>query len=342
MKRKDMLRQLLAPETPASEGESSPLPGVPEQPADRRVPSGAVRAMGLDLERLTAEARRAEELERQAANGQLVIEVDPTLVDPSFAEDRVARTSDPDYRRLVESIAATGQQVPILLRPHPEVAGRYQVAYGHRRLAAAAELSVPVRAIVRRLTDAELVVAQGKENAERRNLSFIERALFAAELEARGFDRATLHAALAAHPAEVSRYLTVARSVPRWLVRAIGPAPRAGRPRWIDLAELVATEEAREAVAAITEQAGFQSAPSDRRFEMVITALRRRATPEVQEDILLLRGPDGIPLVRFEVHPTGARLTVLEQAGPGLSVFLQERLPALLAEFYAASSGTDS
>ena len=34
--------------------------------------------------------------------------------------------------------------MPILVRPIPRVA-RYQVAYGHRRLAAAKELGLPVR-----------------------------------------------------------------------------------------------------------------------------------------------------------------------------------------------------
>ncbi len=43
-------------------------------------------------------------------------------------------------------------------------------------LKAVRRLELQVKAIVRKLTDDELVLAQGKENAERRNLSFIERA----------------------------------------------------------------------------------------------------------------------------------------------------------------------
>ena len=229
-RRKQMLQELLAPRSVdggaaegSAEAESSAAPGPPPTvPAaggsgasSRRVPSGAVRAMGLDLARLTDEARRAQELERSTKDGQAVLEVDPATVDPSFAEDRLARTGDADYRRLVRSIAESGQQVPILVRPHPEGAGRYQAAYGHRRVAAAAELGIRVRAVVRALSDAELVVAQGKENAERRDLSFIERALFAADLEARGFGRAVSQAALAAHPADMTRYLAVARGIPR-------------------------------------------------------------------------------------------------------------------------------
>lgn len=60
------------------------------------------------------------------------------------------------------------------MRPHSDGVkageGFYQAAYGHRRLCAARELGIPVKAIVRVLDDHALVMAQGKENAERRNL----------------------------------------------------------------------------------------------------------------------------------------------------------------------------
>ena len=343
-RRKQMLQELLA-RGPAESPVERKAPAAPEPPPGeaggelgRRVPSGAVRAMGLDLARLTDEARRAQELERSIGDGQAVIEIDPACVDPSFAEDRIARTGDADYRRLVRSIAESGQQVPILVRPHPEAGDRYQAAYGHRRLSAAAELRIRVRAVVRPLSDAELVVAQGKENAERRNLSFIERVLFAADLEARGFGRSTLQAALAAHPADMTRYLAVARGIPRPLIKAIGPAPRAGRPRWMELAALLAASNgAAEAAAALAESPDFQAVSSDRRFEIVFSALRRRVTaagpgPE-GSPLAPIRGPEGEAVIKLERFATGARLTVLEQAAPGLSAFLLTRLPALVAEF---------
>jgi ParB family chromosome partitioning protein len=230
-------------------------------------------------------------------------------------------------------MGASGQQVPILLRPHPEAAGRYQVAYGHRRLAAAAELGIAIRAIVRPLTDAELVIAQGKENAERRNLSFIERAMFAAELEARGFGRATLHAALAAHPAEMTRYLAVARAIPRWLVRAIGPAPRAGRPRWMAMAEFTAADGALDAVAGITETEGFRAAPSDTRFSMVYAALQRGG--EAVAESAVPRAQDGMSFIHIEELDSGTRFTILKSAPPGLSGYLLGRLRELVTEFQA-------
>ena len=334
MKRKDLLRSLMTPDSVEDERLQSGS-------VDRRVPSGAVRAMGLDLDRLTSDARRAEELERQAANGQMVLEIDPAIVDASFAEDRIDRTSDADYRRLVDSIGISGQQVPILVRPHPDAVGRYQVAYGHRRLAAAMELGRPIRALIKPLTDAELVVAQGKENAERRNLTFIERALFAAELEARGFDRPTLLAALAAHPAEMSRYLAVARDVPRWLATAIGAAPKAGRPRWMALAELVAAEGAKKIVAALVERPDFQASATDRRFELTMSALRTASKALPSAWPLVFFGPNGEPVIKLEPQATGTRMTVLDHASPGLSVFLTDRLPALLEEFYGSAAKGD-
>ncbi len=352
-RRKQMLQELLAPGPAESlaEGKAPADPGLPPGETDRgpgrRAPSGAVRAMGLDLARLTDEARRAQELERSIGDGQVVLEIDPARVDPSFAEDRIARTGDADYRRLVRSIAESGQQVPILVRPHPEAGDRYQAAYGHRRLSAAAELGIRVRAVVRPLSDAELVVAQGKENAERRNLSFIERVLFTADLEARGFERPTLQAALAAHPADMTRYLAVARGIPRSLIRAIGPAPRAGRPRWMELAALLAAGDgAAEAAAALAESPDFQAAPSDRRFEMVFSALRRRAAAGVPgpegAPLAPIRGPEGEAVIKLERFAAGARLTVLEQAAPGLSAFLLARLPALVAEFRGGGQGRQS
>ena len=67
---------------------------------------------------------------------------------------------------------------------------------------------------MRRLSDAELVIAQGRENLERRDLSYIERAQFAAALEAQGFDRATILAAVEPNKGNLSVMLSIANAVP--------------------------------------------------------------------------------------------------------------------------------
>ena len=68
----------------------------------------------------------------------------------------------------------------------------------------------PSAPVVRQMSDAELVVAQGQENSARRDLSFIERALYAAKLEEAGFDRETIMAALNVDKTGLSRLISVA------------------------------------------------------------------------------------------------------------------------------------
>jgi ParB family chromosome partitioning protein len=223
-----------------------------------------------------------------------------------------------------------GQLVPILVRPHPDAPGRYQIAYGHRRRDAAAELGRKVRAVVRTLTDAELVVAQGKENAERRNLSFIERALFAAHLEARGFDRRTLNAALGVHSAEMSRLLAVAAAVPARVIHAIGPAPKAGRPRWMELAANLEHVGADAVMDEVLKRTDFHSLGTDGRFDAVFSALRGTAERDAAEVILNARGE---AVIRIEHTARGLRFSVEARFAPDLGSFVHRALPELVRRY---------
>ena len=165
---------------------TAPVAGV-EKNADR-VRTGAISAMGASLQEMTEGARSAARLQEQLASGSMVVDLDPSHVDSSSVSDRISISVDPGFDALVESIRENGQQVPILVRPQPSAPGRFQVAYGRRRLRAAAFLKRNVRAIVQTLTDNELVIAQGKENLDRQDLSYIEKAQFARRLEDNGYD----------------------------------------------------------------------------------------------------------------------------------------------------------
>jgi ParB family transcriptional regulator, chromosome partitioning protein len=325
MKRKDLLKAAF--DKPIANVAATGAPAA----ETARVPSGAVRAMGLSLNRIEANAARAEAFAEQIARGEVVQELDPLLIEPSFVDDRIDRTSDPNFRQLVESIAASGQQVPILVRPHQDKDGFYQVAYGHRRWSACRELKQKVKALVRPLSDADLVIAQGKENAERRNLSFIERATFAAHLEKQGFERAIIQSALAVHPAEMTRLLSIAREIPKSFIAAIGPAPRAGRPRWMELAALLADASAREHLASIIEEPAFQKVGSDTRFDLALTRLR--ATKAPTEAPFTFRDAQGRAIGTAEPTGAGFRLLFDLKLAPGLDRYLLENLPALIAAY---------
>jgi len=324
MKGRDALREML------TTGRPSDAPGSEQPP--KRVPSGAVKAMNLGLQRLSKEAEDAKILRAQLERGELVLDLDPGLVDGSFVADRISGASDPDFEALKAGISEHGQQVPILVRPHPAIPGRFQAAYGHRRLRAANELNRPVRAIVRSLSDVELVVAQGKENNERRDLTFIERALFAAHLEERDFDRGTIQAALGVDKPEVSRLISVATTISSDLILAIGPAPKVGRPRWLALAERLSDSGAAQKVKAVLSTDPFQQADSDGRFNLVFAALQPKR-PGASSETYKMEG--GRTLARLERSGKTLRLTTNV---PAFREFLEARLPELLKEFEAGTS----
>jgi ParB family chromosome partitioning protein len=324
MKRKDIVTALLRPEL---SGEAAD----PTLPKPARVAAGSIRAMGLELERLTEEASQAEALRQQLANTSAVVELHPDDLEPSFVADRLAPTGDPQYRQLVDSIRKDGQTIPILVRPNPASVGRYQIAYGHRRWHAAKELSIKVRAIVQTLSDTELVIAQGKENAERRNLSFIERALFAANLDDKGFDRTTINSALAVHSAETTRLLGVAASIPADIIAAIGPAPKAGRTRWMELANHLAAQETLQMAEQAVQQPLFKRLGSDARFEALITSLRAVASNARQSELIM--NARGQPVVRVLRGTQGVRLLIDERWAMGFGAYLVRSLPELIRRF---------
>jgi ParB family transcriptional regulator, chromosome partitioning protein len=235
---------------------------------------GALGAVTRTIDDLAARADAAKDLEARLAAGELVVDLDPGTVDGSFIVDRMDG-DDGGYAALLEGIRAHGQNSPILVRPHPTVSGRYQVAFGHRRLRAAAELDRPVRAVVKRLSDRDLVLAQGQENSARANLSFIERARFARRLEADGYDRETIISALTTDKTTVSRMISVATHVPEVVIEAIGPAPGTGRDRWLELSSHYQKSGGRRDVEELLKSADFISSSSDERFNLVQEFLTR-------------------------------------------------------------------
>lgn len=339
--RKDRLKSLFAGEAEDNEGAApASMTTLPEPPA-RRAASGAVKAMGLSLGSLSQEADEARRLREALAAGEQVVELDPALLERSPFLDRLseAASNDEVFEELTRSLAEHGQQVPILVRPHPDAGkaarGFYQIAYGHRRVQAARAIGRPVRAVVRVLDDEELALAQGKENAERRALSFIERAFFAKTLLDHGFDRATAQAALAVHKSEMSRLLQVTETVPLSIVQAIGPAPKAGRPRWLQLGDLLAKDVAGFATDEISRQS-FQEADSDARFQLLFERLKASAQRRGLKPRRSGRAIDdgsGRRIGELSRAGQAMRLTIPASAGQGFADYLAERLPQLHAEF---------
>ncbi|MGO6674891.1 plasmid partitioning protein RepB [Rhizobium leguminosarum] len=236
---------------------------------------GALGAVTRSIDALAAKADAAKVIEEKLATGETVIDLDPALIEDSFVTDRLAHT-DEQFRELVEAIRLRGQDSPILVRPHPEKDGRYQIAFGHRRARAAKELGRPVRAVVKKLDDRDHVIAQGQENSARADLSFIERTMFADKLDTLGFDRETIMSALSADKTTVSKMLSVTKRIPAEVLAAIGAAKTTGRDRWHDLSVKFEAEDIAARAIEFTRSVEFGTAEPDARFDMLVAFISRR------------------------------------------------------------------
>lgn len=237
---------------------------------------------------------RALRSARDAVDAHHVWELDPVEIEDERYSDRL----DPkDVDDLRASIEQNGQTVPILVRRHPAETNRYLLVYGRRRLEAirASDKVKKVRALIANLDDTAALRAQVSENTGRRDLSYIERALFAQELLANGFgSQAQIAEVLNVTRSAVSMSISVAKSIGTDLARAIGPAHGIGRPRWESLAkelsntgmgmdELCRVASDARGKAAAVEQAEEepQLDPSVTAFEAVVRHVKKTTGPSL-------------------------------------------------------------
>jgi len=314
-----------APDSPSPPARAD----APTQPA-ARVGAGVIGATQRSLAELRGERDRLQALV-DAGGGS---ELDPSSIDPSPFPDRLPDDSQVDFEALKKLIADEGQKVPIQVRRHPTVSGRYQVVYGHRRWRAALDLGIKVKATVVALSDSELVVAQGIENAARQDLSWIERALFAWRMDQAGIKARDIRAALSVDDPELARLRAVCRAVPVEVIEAIGRAPKAGRPRWVALATAIGEDSAAlDRVRKTLSGDKVSALPSDDRFKLVFTAVKQPSARSRSE--LALRSSAGKVLGKATFAKGDIKLTVAEEHASGFGAFLEEELPGLVERFFA-------
>lgn len=185
-------------------------------------------------------SNRALRSARDAVDAHHVWELDPAEIQDERYSDRLDQKDVHDLRASIEQ---NGQTVPILVRRHATDPNRYLLVYGRRRLEAirASDKVSKVRALIANLDDTAALRAQVSENTGRRDLSYIERALFAQELLDSGFgSQAQIAEVLNVTRSAVSMSISVAKAIGTALAHAIGPAHGVGRPRWEALAKELA------------------------------------------------------------------------------------------------------
>lgn len=213
-------------------------------------------------------------------------ELDPALIDDWGPKDRLdgftAVNSEDDgdgFETLKSSIKDGGQQVPILVR-RARTEGRFEIIYGRRRLRACRDLGLKVRANVQDLDDATALLAKGLENAARRNLSFYEKARFAAVIQAAGHDTKTVRQVLTLSASGLSHLTKVTDNIPDDVGDQIGAAPKSGRPKWTALAEAFASKKVNASSSfAILSKLSAELSSDDRLEQLLKEIARRGARP---------------------------------------------------------------
>ena len=304
-----------------------PPPAAAPEPEPRRAfpNTGAMSGMRSTLRDLSSNAVR---------------EIDPSLIEDGGPKDRLA-FSDADVADLAESILAHGQQVPIMVRPIAEAPGRYRIIYGRRRLRALRLLGVAAKALVRSLDDQQAILAQGQENSQRLDPSFIEKALFAAELAEAQYDTAVIQDALAVDKPMLSRMSKVARSIPAEVIQAIGPAHGIGRRRWEELADVVRDDDIDLTALAQSMAEIFAPLASDERFALLARAALQRPAEASATAAQLVTLADGSKLAELRQTARAVTIKLSSSDTPGFTQWLAANAEQELLKLYETWQAKD-
>lgn len=297
---------------------------------------GASGAMRRSLDEIVEASQRI-------MDGETIISLDPALIDQSPVLDRI-QEDDEEYAALRDLIRESGQDTPILVRPHPVGGGRYIVVFGRRRLKAARELGRQVKAVVKSMDDTTAIVAQGQENAARSNLSFIERARFAKTLVELAYNKDTVKAALAIDDTLLSRMLSVAELVPDVVLEAVGAAKGVGRDRWEELKKIVQTPANAEKALSFIAGETFAEAQSDDRFNKLLVflqGLQRHRTKGKSAKPSTWSTADQTVKVTGKSSGKSYTLALTAKDGPQLGAWILNNLESIYRDFREAKQTGD-
>lgn len=315
---------LTQPQASDQKSKDAPSPSA----APTRVAAGVIGATQRSLTEIREERDR---LLAEAEKGGQIITLDPADIDPSPFRDRLPDDDPKEFERFKNALNQEGQRTPISVRRDPNNEHRYQIVFGHRRWRALSELGQKVEARIGEFSDRDLVVAQGMENAERQDLSWIERALFCAEMEEAGIKPKDIKAALGVDDAQMSKFRSVTRALPKKFIENIGRAPNIGRPRWLELVGMVKDGAQLSAIGETLSADKVQSLSSDERFMACLAALNSPLEAKIAKPKSSVHQFADVGEVRF--GGSDVRIKVSKKHAQAFKDFMQGELPALEQKF---------
>ena len=172
-----------------------------------------------------------------------------------------------------------------------------------------------------------------QENSARKDLTFIEKALFAARLEQGGYTRDIIMAALTVDKTALSRLISSAVKIPADLIESIGAAPAIGRDRWVELSTRLERRGALEAARAVVEKESFGSLTSDQRFERIFAAVAMSSPKKQELRPTALKADDGVRFGSAKNDDRTLMLSIDKKIAGDFATYLLDALPELYGAF---------
>jgi len=138
-----------------------------------------------------------------------------------------------------------------------------------------------------------------------------------------------IQSALAVDRTEVSKLIAVAKAVPNEIQRAIGRAPKVGRPRWLLLADAIADSKALAKVKEAIQSEAFIAANTNERLSVLLAAAHAaeaKPTKAHPQNILTSKGSEIARLVQTAKH---SRIEIPRSENGAFVDFLVNRIPDL-------------
>jgi ParB family chromosome partitioning protein len=314
----------------------------PEEPQDKSQPSSttaqksAVKRVGAGIvgatrRSLTDLREERDKLLESLEDGDNLLMIDAKLIDPSPYNDRLPDDDNIEFERLKSNIELEGQKVPITVRQNPQDRSRFQIVYGHRRARALKELGLDAEAILRNYSDRDLVVAQGIENANRQDLSWIEKALFVATMESEKIKPKDIKAALGVDDSQLSKFRLATNSLGAEVINAIGRAPKIGRPRWLELVGLVKSNKDRGELLKTLSADKVLELSSDEKFTAALSYFSEAKPSEVKNSTQKNLPIGDIGSVSF--GGTGIKLSIEKKYAEEFHEFFGKEIDEMVSRF---------
>jgi ParB family chromosome partitioning protein len=307
---------------------------IPKEAARGRAPSVPIaKAIENQHRNAMTELKALEAtIERRKADGLIIEEIDPGLVDASPYWDRDLRfLQDKSFAAFVEDIRRNGQQSPALVRPHPGNTGRFEVCFGHRRLFACRSLGTRLRVVVRALSEAQMAGAAYSENAHRESVSILEQSRALAKYVERGVfpTKQALADALNVSRSHVSN-LTSYAEIPDRVLEAIGDWRKCTFRDAGNLLKVV-RDPSRQAIMLETAERLIAGDPQLGFHVRLTIILGRKATAPAETEDLRDNAGRVVAERRRGKHSTA--ITFATDRDEGLADFVWTKMPSLIQEF---------